>query len=136
MGPGRPHSIGDLAASEPALGRRPGRPRTGRGPPHRPERIVGRRAGSSGGAPRRSHASLPARGTASRYTGRHGTWRSLVARSVRDAEVAGSNPAVPTKPISQPAAGTSPALREDDYEGHSGFVFFSAKRSSRDRSGF
>src|SRR5206468_892040 len=26
-----------------------------------------------------------------------GTWRSLVARSVRDAEVAGSNPAVPTR---------------------------------------
>ena len=26
-----------------------------------------------------------------------GTWRSLVARSVRDAEVAGSNPAVPTQ---------------------------------------
>ena len=25
-----------------------------------------------------------------------GTWRSLAARSVRDAEVAGSNPAVPT----------------------------------------
>ena len=34
---------------------------------------------------------------ATRYTERLGTWRSLVARSVRDAEVAGSNPAVPTK---------------------------------------
>src|SRR4029077_11266260 len=30
--------------------------------------------------------------------GHHGTWRSLVARSVRDAEVAGSSPAVPTRP--------------------------------------
>lgn len=28
-----------------------------------------------------------------------GTWRSLVARSVRDAEVAGSNPAVPTTKV-------------------------------------
>src|SRR5437667_4678670 len=34
-----------------------------------------------------------------------GTWRSLVARSVRDAEVAGSNPAVPTR-----RPGTSPGL--------------------------
>ena len=33
----------------------------------------------------------------SRYSRRHGTWRSLAARSVRDAEVAGSNPAVPTR---------------------------------------
>src|SRR3990172_8036742 len=29
----------------------------------------------------------------------HGTWRSLAARSVRDAEVAGSNPAVPTRKV-------------------------------------
>ena len=28
-----------------------------------------------------------------------GTWRSLVARSVRDAEVVGSNPAVPTMKV-------------------------------------
>ena len=38
----------------------------------------------------------------------HGTWRSLAARSVRDAEAAGSNPAVPTK-IYPEAGERSPA---------------------------
>ena len=42
----------------------------------------------------------------------HGTWRSLAARSVRDAEVAGSNPAVPTRetPGQGPPSGVASGL--------------------------
>ena len=58
-----------------------------------------RRSGSAAGPRRdlpRARGQSPA-GERRRYTWRLGTWRSLVARSVRDAEVAGSNPAVPTR---------------------------------------
>src|SRR5207247_1757490 len=44
------------------------------------------------------------------YTDRLGTWRSLVARSVRDAEVAGSNPAVPTQGWGGPPPAARPHL--------------------------
>ena len=45
-----------------------------------------------------------------------GTWRSLVARSVRDAEVAGSNPAVPTRT----SKGGSRAIRPSSGIGRGG----------------
>ena len=54
------------------------------------------------------------------YTRWFGTWRSLVARSVRDAEVVGSNPAVPTqkpqvRPLSERPARCGPVPIDTDH---------------------
>ena len=55
------------------------------------------RCWSSAGGPRPARLGAAHRALDSLHSVVLGTWRSLVARSVRDAEVAGSNPAVPTR---------------------------------------
>src|SRR5207237_4675841 len=72
---------------------------------------------------RDGQSSVPAvpRYGAARLSAPGGTWRSLVARSVRDAEVAGSNPAVPTEhEISSPPHTGREGLRSKEFDASGG----------------